>query len=90
MPEPQRWECRYSSSEMLYLELRGRQVVTYLDHSPRSLDRYSFDEVLAGKHDAMLSQFGAAAPAQVKTAIVMLRLPPLPTRKGSRRPGTKP
>jgi hypothetical protein len=66
----QRWQCRYSSSEMLYMELRGRDVVTYLDHSPQRPDRWSFDEVLSGKHDAEIAQlFGAQAPADVKAAI---------------------
>jgi hypothetical protein len=87
MPEPQRWECRYSSSEMLYLELRGQQVITYLN-SPKDLERYSFDDVLAGKQDAMISQFfGAGAPAQVKAAIVAQRMAPPPTRE--RRSGKK-
>ena len=67
---PDRWECRYSSSEMLYLELRGDHVITYLHHSPNNPDRHSFADVLAGKEDAMISQlFGAAAVDEVKAAI---------------------
>jgi hypothetical protein len=65
-----RWECRYSSSEMLYLELRGDDVITYLYHAPNNPDRYAFADVLAGKQDAMISQlFGAAAVDEVKAAI---------------------
>ena len=79
---PDRWECRYSSSEMLYLELRGQHVITYLHHSPSSADRYSFDEVLAGKQDAMISQLvGAAAVGEVKAAIVAQRNAPPPLTK---------
>jgi hypothetical protein len=65
-----RWECRYSSSEMLYLELRGDHVITYLHHSPNNPDRFPFADILAGTEDAMISQlFGAAAVDQVKAAI---------------------
>ena len=79
---PPRWECRYSPSEMLYLELRGGEVVTYLDHSPHRPDRYSFDDVLAGRQDAMIAQlFGAAAVGEVKAAIVAQRDGPPPLTK---------
>jgi hypothetical protein len=82
----QRWECRYSSSEMLYMELRGREVISYLHHSPQRPDRYSFDDVLAGKHDAEISQlFGADAPAEVKAAIQLaLNPPPVLTKEQMR------
>ena len=76
------WECRYSSSEMLYMELRGEEVITYLHHAPHNPDRYSFDDVLAGKQDAMISQlFGAAAVDEVKAAIVAQRNAPPPLTK---------
>jgi len=66
----QRWECRYSSSEMLYLELRGDHVITYLHHSANNPDRFPFADILAGKEDAMISQlFGRAAVDEVKAAI---------------------
>src|SRR5215217_2833108 len=85
MPDrPTRWECRYSSSEMLYMELRGqREVVTFLHHSPNSLERYAADDVLAGNEDAMISQlFGKDAVAEVKAAILAARDPtPPPTKE---------
>ena len=43
-----RWECRYSSSEMMYLEVTEAEVRCFLDHSPDSASRWTFDEVLAG------------------------------------------
>ena len=71
---PDRWECRYSSSEMLYLELRGEYVITYLHHAPNNADRYTLADVLAGKQDSMIAQlFGAAAVEEVKAAIVAQR-----------------
>ena len=67
---PTRWECRYSSSEMLYLELRDEHLVTFLDHSPTSVERFPFTEVLAGRHDAMINTlFGQNARPQIKAAI---------------------
>ena len=67
---PTRWECRYSSSEMLYLELRDNHIVTFLHHSPNSVERFPFTEVLAGKHDAMINTlFGQNALPQIKAAI---------------------
>src|SRR5215216_277355 len=79
---PERWECRYSSSEMLYLELRGQEMITYLDHAPHNPDRYSFDDVLAGNQDSMISQlFGAPAVDEVKAAIVAQRGGPPPLTK---------
>lgn len=78
---PKRWECRYSSSEMLYLELRSGEIVTYLDHSPGSVERHSFERVLAGDVDAMIAQlFGASAVDEVKAAIVESAEPP-PTKE---------
>jgi hypothetical protein len=62
---------------MLYLELRDGQVVTYLDHAANRPDRYSFEDVLAGKHDVEFSQlFGAETPAEVKAAIRLAQNPP--------------
>ena len=50
-----RWECRYSSCEMVYLDIVGRSVRCYLDHSPGSADVYTFDEVLAEKADGVVN-----------------------------------
>lgn len=47
-----RWECRYSSCEMLYLEVGAGCVRSYLHHSEANADRWSFADVLAGVHDA--------------------------------------
>ena len=65
-----RWACRYSPSEMMYLEVADGEVRLYLDHSPGTGDRYSFDDVLAGKLDAeMTNLFGPDVPHEVKTAV---------------------
>jgi hypothetical protein len=66
-----RWECRYSSCEMLYLEFAsGCKVRCYLDHSPQNADFYSFDDILAGEIDATAtSLFGAQAPDELKAAV---------------------
>lgn len=45
-----RWECRYSSSEMFYVELEaGGGIRAYLHHSPDSATHLTADEVLAGE-----------------------------------------
>ena len=65
-----RWECRYSSSEMMYLELTPTGVHLYLDHSPTRGDRYTFDEVLAGALDGEVRNlFGAGALDELKSAV---------------------
>ena len=52
------------------MELRGSYVITYLNRSSANDERFSFEEVLAGDQDAMISQlFGAAAVDEVKAAI---------------------
>ena len=83
MPDLCCWQCRYSSCEMLYMELRGSYVVTYLNRPSSNDELFSFDEVLAGEQDAMISQlFGAAAVDEVKAAIVAQRnAPPPPTKE---------
>ena len=70
-----RWECRYSSSEMMYLEIAsGSHVKTYLDHSPGNAELTSFDDVLAGKMDGEVSGlFGAAAVDELKATIRQIR-----------------
>ena len=42
-----RHQIRYSSSEMIYLEVAPNEVRCYLDHSPSRASRWSFDEALA-------------------------------------------
>lgn len=66
-----RWETRYSSSEMMYLEIVGREVRCWLDHSPQSADRYSFEQVLAGACDGgeVGAVFGSEVIAELKAAI---------------------
>ena len=65
-----RWECRYSSCEMMYLELDRGRVHLYLDHSPSKGDWYSFDEVLAGALDAEVRNlFGDDAIGELKAAV---------------------
>ena len=67
---PTRWECRHSSSEMLYLEVAGGEVRMYFDHSPHRPERYSFDDVLAGKLDGQVNNlFGPAAVEELKAAV---------------------
>jgi len=70
-----RWECRYSSSEILYLEIASAShVKTYLDHSPGNAELTSFDDVLAGKMDGEVSNlFGAAALDELKATIRQIR-----------------
>ena len=65
-----RWECRYSSCEMMYLEVTPTGVHLYLDHSPGKPDHYSFDEVLAGALDAEVHNlFGGNTLEQLKAAV---------------------
>lgn len=64
---PRRWECRYSSSEMMYLELTETGVRSYLDHSPQHAEHTGFAEILAGKLDGEVTNlFGADALEQLK------------------------
>jgi hypothetical protein len=66
-----RWECRYSSCEMLNLEFAsGYKVRCYLDHSPQNADFHSFDSILAGEIDGMVSSlFGAKVLNELKAAV---------------------
>lgn len=66
-----RWECRYSSCEMMYIQLEGNSgVKIYLDHSPNKADHYTFDEVLAGAMDNEVGAvFGQETLAEVKAAV---------------------
>jgi hypothetical protein len=65
-----RWECRYSSCEMMYLEIVGREVRCYLDHSPKNADVFTFDEVLVGKADGVVANiFRAGTIDELKAAV---------------------
>ena len=55
---------------MMYLEIVGSEVRMWLDHSPNKADRYSFDDVRAGKLDAEVRNlFGEDAVAELKAAV---------------------
>jgi hypothetical protein len=65
-----RWECRYSPSEMLYLEVGPAEVRCYLDHSPHKADRWTFEDGLAGRHDAEVTNlFGEPAVEGLKAEV---------------------
>lgn len=65
-----RWECRYSSCEMLYLDLQADHVRCFLDHSEAKADRWTFAEILAGTHDAYIQNlFGETILQQLKTEV---------------------
>ena len=65
-----RWECRYSSCEMLYLDLQADHVRCFLDHSEANADRWTFAEILAGTQDAYIQNlFGDNALNQLKEEI---------------------
>jgi len=67
---PQRWDCRYSSCEFMYLDVTDNDVRCYLDHSPKQADVFTFDEVLAGKAYGMLgSLFGDKVLEELKAAV---------------------
>lgn len=46
-----RWECRYSSCEMMYLEITETDVRSYLDHSVDHARHWTFQEVADGALD---------------------------------------
>ena len=67
---PERWDCRYSSCEMMYLDVTDKEVRCYLDHSPKTADVFTFDEVLAGKADGMVgSIFSGNVLEELKEAV---------------------
>lgn len=77
-----RWECRYSSCEMMYLDIGDGQVHLYLDHAPAKGDWHSFDDVLAGKLDAEITNlFGAGAADEVKAGVRHKIANPIPETK---------
>lgn len=65
-----RWECRYSSCEMLYLVVGTDYVRSFLDHSEDRADRWTFADVLAGVHDAEVrALFGDKVPEDLKAEV---------------------
>jgi hypothetical protein len=65
-----RWECRYSPSEMLYLDLTPTDVRQFLHHSPHHPEITSFEDVLAGKIDAdVRNLFGVQTLEELKAAV---------------------
>lgn len=65
-----RWECRYSPSVMLYLDVGSECVRTFLHHSEAAADRWSFADVLGGTHDAEVQAlFGDAVLAELKAEV---------------------
>lgn len=64
-----RWECRHSSAEMLYLEVRDGEVHEWFDHHPDDPTRWSFEQVLAGELDAKVAVlFGDEALVELRAA----------------------
>lgn len=62
-----RWECRHSSAEMLYLEVRSDGVYEWFDHHPDDPTIWSFEAVAAGEIDGMVGVlFGDDAVAELK------------------------
>lgn len=69
-----RWECRHSSSEMLYIEVASLEVKCYLDHSEDRAEWWSFEEVLSGDRDRFVANlFGEAALEEIKREVRMRR-----------------
>lgn len=65
-----RWECRYSSCEMLYLVVGPDCVRSFLDHSEANAGRWAFADVLAGVHDAEVQAlFGEEVLTQLKAEV---------------------
>ena len=46
-----RWECRYSSCEMMYLEVTETDVRCYLDPSVDNASHWTFEQVVQGAMD---------------------------------------
>jgi len=71
-----RWECRHSSSEMLYLEVTATDVRCYLDHSPASASVWTFEQIVAGEADRELFNFYSAAEIAEMKAEARRRISP--------------
>jgi hypothetical protein len=69
-----RWECRYSSCEMLYIEVTSMEVRCFLDHSEDRAEWWTFEEVLAGEWDPFIENlFGIEALTEIKEAVRVRR-----------------
>ena len=65
-----RWEARYSSAEMMYLEVTDRDVRAYLNDHVNQADHWSFAEVLAGAADYVVRPvFGEETLAELQAAV---------------------
>lgn len=65
-----RWECRYSSCEMLYIEVTSMEVRCFLDHSEDRAEWWTFEEVLAGDWDQFIENlFGGEALKEIKEEV---------------------
>lgn len=61
-----RWSCRYSSSEMFYVDLDGDTFRAYLHHSPDSASEFSLQEFADG---AMGDEIKAIFPDEDREAM---------------------
>lgn len=65
-----RWESRYSSGEMLHIEVTSMEVRCFLDHSEDQAEWWTFEEVLTGEWDSFIeSLFGMEAVSEIKEAV---------------------
>lgn len=63
-----KWEIRYSSSEMMYVEVIETQVLCYLNGDKERATRFSFAQIVNGAADNEVgSLFGSAVLMQLKT-----------------------
>ncbi len=46
-----KWEIRYSSSEMMYVEVTGTGVISYLNSDRERATQYSFAQIVRGDAD---------------------------------------
>jgi hypothetical protein len=70
MQVKERWEERYSSSEMIYLEVTDEGVRSYLNAHDETADHWTFAEVLDGAVDYLVRPvFGVATLAKLKAAV---------------------
>jgi hypothetical protein len=95
------WSCRYSSCEMMYLDLvpgdaQGEgEVLMYLSHSPASAERWTFAQVLAGGAEItrlegeLRNLFGQETPEglreSIRADIARVRLSPEEQKEADRR-----
>lgn len=67
---PTQWETRYSSAEMMYLEVTSGGVRAYLNQNVGSADRWTLEEARDGGADYMVrSVFGDETLAELHAAI---------------------